>query len=146
MSPLFDGYQVPLALSGHDHDYQRSQPIRGNTIQEDGLGTVYIVSGGGGGRWNFRGTGTDWFSAFTRQINQYVRIRIDHYDLSLEAVDTGGNVFDTFAMSIPEDQRKPEVEQAEPIATPPAAAAETEAAGATQTDTLAAATSSATTP
>jgi 3',5'-cyclic AMP phosphodiesterase CpdA len=146
LSPLFDGYQVPLALSGHDHDYQRSEPIRGNTIQEDGSGTVYIVSGGGGGRWTFRGTGTDWFTGFSRQINQYVRIRIDHYDLSLEAVDTGGNVFDDYAMSIPEDQRKPTVEQAEPLATSPAAEAETEAAGATPIDTSSTTTSSATTP
>lgn len=146
LSPLFDGYQVPLALSGHDHDYQRSRPIRGNTIQEDGRGTVYVVSGGGGGRWTFRGTGTDWFTDFARQINEYVRIRIDHYDLTLEAVDTGGNVFDSYEMSIPEDQRKPTVEPAEPIATPPAAAAETESAGATGTDTSAAASQSGTTP
>jgi len=122
LSPLFDGYRVPLALSGHDHDYQRSRPIRGNTIQEDGEGTVYIVSGGGGGRWTFRGTGTDWFTAEAIQINQYVRIHIDHYDLELEAVDTGGNVFDIYAFSIPEELRKPDIRPAEPLATPPATA------------------------
>ena len=40
-------------------------------------------------------------------------------------------------MSIPDDLRKPEIEPSEPIATPPAAAAETEASGATGTDTTA---------
>src|SRR6202007_973065 len=27
--PLFDQYQVDLVLSGHDHDYERSFPVRG---------------------------------------------------------------------------------------------------------------------
>ncbi|HUF89567.1 MAG TPA: metallophosphoesterase family protein [Gemmatimonadota bacterium] len=126
LSPLFDGYRVPLALSGHDHDYQRSRPIRGNTIQEEGQGTVYLVSGGGGGRWVFRGTGTDWFTAHAEQIHQYVRINIDHYDLELEAVDTGGNVFDIYAFSIPEELRKPDIRPTEPIGLPPAASAETD--------------------
>ena len=125
LSPLFDGYRVPLALSGHDHDYQRTRPIRGNTIQEEGQGTVYLVSGGGGGRWTFRGTGTDWFTAAADQINQYVRVSVDHYDLRLEAVDMAGNVFDTYDMSIPEELRKPELQPAEPVALPAAAAAET---------------------
>jgi hypothetical protein len=27
--PLFDQYQVDLVVNGHDHDYERSQPVRG---------------------------------------------------------------------------------------------------------------------
>jgi 3',5'-cyclic AMP phosphodiesterase CpdA len=123
LSPLFDGYRVPLALSGHDHDYQRSRPIRGNTIREDGQGTVYLVSGGGGARWTFRGTGTDWFTAYAEQIHEYVRIQIDHYDLKLEAVDTSGNVFDTYEFSLSEDQRKPEIRLTESLALPPPSSA-----------------------
>jgi hypothetical protein len=88
------------------------------------------VSGGGGGRWNFRGTGTDWFTAEADQINQYMRIAVDHYDLTLEAVNTAGTVFDTHEMSIPEDQRKPELRPTEPVALPAAAAAETETSSA----------------
>ena len=37
-SPLFSRYGVDLALSGHDHDYQRSKVMDG---------VVYVVSGGG---------------------------------------------------------------------------------------------------
>jgi 3',5'-cyclic AMP phosphodiesterase CpdA len=141
LSPLFDGYRVPLALSGHDHDYQRTHPIRGNTIQEEGQGTVYLISGGGGGRWTFRGTGTDWFTAYAEQINEYVRIKVDHYDLTLEAVNLAGNVFDTYQMSIPEELRKPEIQPAEPLAMPAAAAtAETETSSA-ETETSSATTS-----
>jgi hypothetical protein len=88
------------------------------------------VSGGGGGRWTFRGTGTDWFTAEGLQINQYVRIEVDHYNLTLAAVNTAGEVFDTYEMSIPEDQRKPELRPTEPVALPAAAAAETETSSA----------------
>ena len=29
--PLFDQYQVDLVINGHDHDYERTQPVRGYT-------------------------------------------------------------------------------------------------------------------
>jgi Purple acid Phosphatase, N-terminal domain/Calcineurin-like phosphoesterase len=36
--PLFDRYQVDLVLSGHEHDYERTYPVRG--YDADYLGTV----------------------------------------------------------------------------------------------------------
>lgn len=36
-APLFETYGVQLVLAGHDHDYQRSEQIKGVT---------YVVSGG----------------------------------------------------------------------------------------------------
>ncbi len=115
LAPLMDGYRVPLVFSGHDHDYQRSHPIRGNQIADPGEGTVYMVTGGGGGRWTFRGTGADWFTAFADQRYSYARVTIDHYDLRLEAIGTDGQVFDSWETSIPEDQRKTEVRRAVPL-------------------------------
>lgn len=115
LAPLMDGYRVPLVFTGHDHDYQRSHPIRGNQIAEDGEGTVYVVTGAGGGRWTFRGTGADWFTAYAEQRHSYVRVAVDHYDMRLEVVDASGQVFDSWSMSIPEDQRKPWVRPAVPL-------------------------------
>lgn len=109
LSPLMDGYRVPLVFNGHDHDYQRSRPIRGNRLVDPGEGTVYVVTGGAGARFTFRGTGADWFTAYSDQIVHYVRVTVDHYDLRMEAVDERGRVFDAYRMSIPEERRKPEV-------------------------------------
>ncbi len=130
ISPLMDGYRVPFVFNGHDHDYQRSKPIRGNQVVDDGEGTVYLVSGGGGGRWTFRGTGADWFSAFTQQIHEFVRIKIDHYSLSLEAVNDRGDVFDSYEMSIPDEYRKPAVDEREaaPLSLQPTVEGRSEAA------------------
>ncbi len=73
--PLFDRYEVDLVLTGHDHDYERSFPVRGydaaagreaatgapvetrrphpvttvdNGVFDTSKGTVHLVLGGGG--------------------------------------------------------------------------------------------------
>jgi hypothetical protein len=40
--PLFDRYQVDLVVNGHDHDYERSYPVRGFTAD---LGTSTFAGG-----------------------------------------------------------------------------------------------------
>jgi hypothetical protein len=51
--PIFDQYGVDLVLGGHDHDYERSKPIKGPpdnpTVQmSSAMGTTYVVSAGAG--------------------------------------------------------------------------------------------------
>ena len=84
--PLFDLYQVDLVLSGHDHDYERSFPVRGadtdagrevatgavvNTLRphpvtttdsgvfDTSQGTVHLILGCGGTDANLDEYGTD---------------------------------------------------------------------------------------
>jgi hypothetical protein len=53
--PLFDRYQVDLVISGHNHCYERTRPLRAGLAVGSGLGsldgrsgTTYITAGGGG--------------------------------------------------------------------------------------------------
>lgn len=53
--PLFEEHGVDLVLTGHDHDYERSHPLRGGAPvttngadYDEGAGVVYVVTGGGG--------------------------------------------------------------------------------------------------
>ncbi|WP_158845092.1 purple acid phosphatase family protein [Streptomyces sp. NRRL WC-3742] len=61
--PLLDRYSVDLVLAGHDHDYERTHPVRGTeagglltpAVVDDELrqvdtseGTVHLILGGGG--------------------------------------------------------------------------------------------------
>jgi 3',5'-cyclic AMP phosphodiesterase CpdA len=53
--PLFDKYQVDLVISGHNHCYERTLPLRQDAITahtaqsiDSELGTTYITAGGGG--------------------------------------------------------------------------------------------------
>ena len=84
--PLFDRYQVDLVLNGHDHDYERSFPVRGadggagtevatgaavntlrphpvtttdNGVFDTSQGTVHLVLGCGGTDANLDDYGTD---------------------------------------------------------------------------------------
>jgi predicted secreted protein len=84
--PLFDRYQVDLVLTGHDHDYERSFPVRGadtgagtevatgavvNTLRphpvtttdsgvfDTSKGTVHLILGCGGTDANLDDYGTD---------------------------------------------------------------------------------------
>ncbi|GAB3892193.1 metallophosphoesterase [Kibdelosporangium lantanae] len=57
-APSFDKYQVDLVLNGHNHVYERTDPIKagkatrelasGDTVNPKKDGTVYVVAGGGG--------------------------------------------------------------------------------------------------
>jgi len=56
LPPLADRYGVDLVFNGHDHNYQRSHPVRGGGVVDPWRGpdfgrpggTVYVVTGGGG--------------------------------------------------------------------------------------------------
>lgn len=84
--PLFDRYEVDLVLCGHDHDYERSFPVRGHTspagrdqatgalvdtlrprpvstvdhgVFDTSEGTVHLILGGGGTSANLDEYGVD---------------------------------------------------------------------------------------
>jgi hypothetical protein len=43
--PLFDQYQVDLVLTGHDHSYLRTKPLRdGKPVRDGEFGTTYIIA------------------------------------------------------------------------------------------------------
>src|SRR5262249_41006487 len=46
--PILEKNGVQLVLSGHEHSYQRSVPIRKSSIVDAAIGTSYFTSGGGG--------------------------------------------------------------------------------------------------
>ena len=83
--PLFDAYGVDMVFAGHDHNYERSVPIRNGqkTTQDDG--TVYVVAGSffAPGYTN----GNKWWTAvsFHGDIGNLVVMRVDGNTLELTA-------------------------------------------------------------
>jgi 3',5'-cyclic AMP phosphodiesterase CpdA len=75
--PIFEEHGVDLVLAGHDHDYQRTEPINGIT---------YIVSGGGA---NTRPTDRATFTAYAASVRHYLDITIweDHLDVTAHSED-----------------------------------------------------------
>ena len=81
-APIFERHGVQLVLSGHDHDYQRSEPLGGVT---------YVVTGAGAG---VRGTGEESFTAVSYAWRHFVDLAVFPDRLVLRAVGQDGRVAD----------------------------------------------------
>jgi 3',5'-cyclic AMP phosphodiesterase CpdA len=99
--PIFETYGVDLVLSGHQHNYQRSKPLRGGqvtTVEEGGI--VYIVSGAGAAAKHACDS-ADWlaFSICSVSYGLSNRITVTRDRLIIETVDDGGKVRDIYTLS-----------------------------------------------
>jgi predicted phosphodiesterase len=83
LEPIFVRYKVNVVFSGHDHDYERTVPIKGVT---------YVVTGGGG-KDLYRACRSKW-TAFSKKIHHAVLVRINGERFSLETIEPEGNVVD----------------------------------------------------
>jgi hypothetical protein len=81
--PIVRRHGVQLVLSGHDHDYQRSNVLDGVT---------YVVSGGGSGT---RRTGARDFTAVSFAVPHFLDIAVYRDRLLLRPVSDEGEVGDT---------------------------------------------------
>ncbi len=91
--PLFEQGGVNLVIAGHDHNYERTLPIRGDraaSFAEGGI--VYIVTGGGGAA--LYPLGASWFTAFSRAIHHITRVTLAGCQAQIEAIDAAGAAFD----------------------------------------------------
>lgn len=83
----FERFGVQLVLSGHDHDYQRSVPIRG---------TTYVVSGAAAGS---RRTSERDFTAASFSWHHFLELDIYADRLIGRAVNQSGRVADVWTLS-----------------------------------------------
>jgi acid phosphatase type 7 len=91
--PILERHRVALVLSGHEHDYERTQPINGIT---------YVVSGGGGR--DTRSVSSSWFTAYSEDVLHIVFIEVSPDELVLHAIDGVGREFDSARL----ERRRPD--------------------------------------
>lgn len=92
-APIWDKHALDLVLTGHNHAYERSAPIRDGAVAEGG--TTYIVSGGSGAPL-YSTVEAQWFGAVSAPIEHYVIADFSAEGLDIVARDLAGNVLDTF--------------------------------------------------
>ncbi len=94
--PLFEQYGVDVVLNGHDHDYERTCPIKNNacTTIDDG-GVVYFVTGGAGAPLYDQTTTNTWSAKFIKK-HHFMLISVDDCQMDIQAIDDNGNVIDTY--------------------------------------------------
>jgi len=98
--PIFEQYGVDLVLSGHDHIYQRSKPLRGGVVTPIAQGGIpYIVTGAGDAALYACGT-AEWVvvSYCAKPYGIYNRIRVAGDQLVIEAIDNTGVLRDSYTM------------------------------------------------
>jgi len=84
LKPLFEQYGVDLYLAGHDHDYERFNPVNG---------VEYVVSGGGGAYLRpFKLPENN--TAVRQSVHHFLAFTVDNHTLALEAINKTGTVFD----------------------------------------------------
>lgn len=87
--PVFDEANVDIVFAGHDHNYERTKPLRGVDVVDPGEGTVYVVAGA------FFSppyqNGRSWFTevSFSGEGGSYVVMNTT--DSELEIVTYSGN-------------------------------------------------------
>ena len=96
--PVIDAHKVDLVLNGHDHDYERSKPMRGSTPQATAAdGTVYIVSGGAGA--SLYGNGSDFWTEKSEKTHSALLLHISRTMLQMQAIRDDGSELDSMATS-----------------------------------------------
>jgi hypothetical protein len=121
--PVVDDLAVDLVISGHDHNYQRSHPVRGEELVDlwqdpaeliSPRGTVFVITGGGGGVLYGQGppAQTDGpFIAVFRPLHHHVELEVEETKLELRAIATDpdgrGTPLEIDAFTIRKDMPRP---------------------------------------
>ena len=105
-------------MAGHDHNYQRTHPLRAGSVVDawqgpdyvSPRGTIYVVTGGGGGALygKYGGQDTERIHKF-ESVYHAVELEISPEVLSVQALDVRGEVVDQF--SIRKDRPRPRFRQ-----------------------------------
>ncbi len=95
--PLFNEYDVDIAFSGHDHNYERCQPDLDLDHPE---GTIYIVTGGGGaplyGIDTQHRAENPLYTGIFEIKHHFCQIDVSGDDISVVVTDTTGATIDSF--------------------------------------------------
>lgn len=95
--PLYEKYNVDIAMFGHLHLYERSHPIRNGKVDFEN-GTMHLLAGGGGGNLEDFAPTPAFFSAKTHRGHHYVTFEVLGDSLSMRMYDADGKVKDWFTI------------------------------------------------
>ncbi|WNG44068.1 serine/threonine protein phosphatase [Archangium minus] len=100
-APLFEQYGVDLVLTGHDHNYERSKPMKGDAVAASGTrGIPYLVVGSGGATLRtFPGSQPSWTAYRNNTHVGYLDVAVDGGTLTTKFIDSGGTVRDTLTLT-----------------------------------------------
>jgi len=92
--PLFDKYGVDIVWNGHIHSYERTWTLRDGAASPPDEGTVYMITGGGGGSLETPGPIRPFFQNTVRRGHHFCFVSVNGKTLEMKAFDVEGRLFD----------------------------------------------------
>ena len=93
LTELYEKHHVDIVWTGHIHSYERTWPIRENQAVEQG-GTIYMITGGGGGSLETPGPYRPFFQNNVRRAHHYTMVHINGGTLELKTYSLEDKLFD----------------------------------------------------
>jgi 3',5'-cyclic AMP phosphodiesterase CpdA len=94
--PIFDQYGVDIVFNGHEHNYERSLPLRGDEVVNQN-GTTYVVAAGIGAP--LYDVGAEFWTATSRRTPNFVILDVTDESMEATAYDLQGAVIDRFTVN-----------------------------------------------
>jgi hypothetical protein len=100
-APLFEQYGVDLVLTGHDHNYERSKPMKGEAVAPAGTrGITYLVVGSGGATLrSWPGSQPSWTAFRNNTYYGHLDVQVDGGTLTAKFLSPGGAVRDSLTLT-----------------------------------------------
>lgn len=95
--PVLDRHRVHVVFSGHEHNYQRSKPLRDGSVVSAGRGTVFFITGGGGAHLHPVGSRPEL--AFGAEAYHYLRVEVGPWRMRIAAVTAEGQILDRIELA-----------------------------------------------
>ncbi|MFH1619177.1 MAG: metallophosphoesterase [bacterium] len=99
LAPVLEKHKVDMVFSGHDHDYERTHPIR-NGVRSDADGIIYLTVGGGGQPLYIQRIHADWSAKFM-PVYHFAWFQIRGKELRMDVYDREGRIIDTLQLRKP---------------------------------------------
>ncbi len=95
LAPVYEKSGVDIVFNGHDHNYQRTHPIRDGVVVEPGEGVIHVITGAGGaGLYDPAGPRPDFLAVMNHEHHSFTHVHIDGDTLALRQIARDGRVLD----------------------------------------------------
>jgi predicted phosphodiesterase len=96
LEPLFLKHKVDLVFQGHDHDYERTMPVKEGLPDEEN-GIVYVTLGGGGSTLYIQRRNEEWSEKYL-PVYHFAVAEVKEKLFTLTVYNKAGEVIDSFEM------------------------------------------------
>jgi len=92
--PVLEETGVDVVFNGHDHNYQRTHPLRGGQVVSNDAGVVYVVTGAGGARlYDMLSTPPPYIAEHEHRRWSFTHVILRGDELVLQQIGTDGQPF-----------------------------------------------------